>query len=233
MATWSTNPTDEYNDLESACETTLSCDAFLGSLTYTLTAACTKTAASISFDTTGLPDKGSVKIGDERILYTGKTGTTITGCTRGTHGTTAAAHADSSTVTTYNVAYIFTELLSDQREYPDNEMPAISIEVTGSPDDERATFARWDHNINFEVWVTCRDTDYGTAAEDCKLLTSEVRRLFRIQSKANNSLQDLLDEGDIFVGPTEFSRPDAGHWDGSRWWKTSRTQIRIYHEETE
>jgi len=233
VAEWSTNPTDEYNDLADACETTLSCDAFLGSLTYTLTSAATKAATTISFDTTGLPSKGSVKIGSERIRYTGKTATTITGCTRGQYGTTAAAHANSSTVTTFNIAAIKTVLFSDDREYPDDELPAISIEPTGSPEDQRATFAAWDNQISFEVWVTCRDETYETAKEDCHRITSEVRRLFRIQSKANNSLQDLLDTGDIFVGATEISLPTNAHWDGSRWWKTSRTQIRVYHESTE
>jgi hypothetical protein len=36
---------------------------------------------------------GTIKIEDEEITYTGKTGTTFTGCTRGVNGTTAATHA--------------------------------------------------------------------------------------------------------------------------------------------
>ena len=41
---------------------------------------------------------GTVLIGTELISYSGKTGTTFTGCTRGAQGTTAAPHADNSVV---------------------------------------------------------------------------------------------------------------------------------------
>ena len=41
---------------------------------------------------------GTLIIGTELISYTGKTGTTFTGCTRGAQGTTAAAHADNSVI---------------------------------------------------------------------------------------------------------------------------------------
>lgn len=48
--------------------------------------------------TTGFPDTGTAVIGTEEIIYTGKTGTTLTGCTRGANGTTAAPHNDRSDV---------------------------------------------------------------------------------------------------------------------------------------
>jgi hypothetical protein len=50
--------------------------------------------------TTNLPTAGTVKIEDEEIAYTGKTATTITGCSRGQNGTTAAQHtfADGSPI---------------------------------------------------------------------------------------------------------------------------------------
>lgn len=41
---------------------------------------------------------GVIKIDSEIITYTGKTGTTFTGCTRGAYGTTAAAHLDNAPV---------------------------------------------------------------------------------------------------------------------------------------
>jgi hypothetical protein len=49
--------------------------------------------ATTGFDTTGL-----LLIEQELITYTGKTGTTFTGCTRGTNGTVAASHNDNTTV---------------------------------------------------------------------------------------------------------------------------------------
>lgn len=47
-------------------------------------------------ETTGWASQGRVKIDTEEIAYTGKTATTITGCTRGVNGTTAASHVDDS-----------------------------------------------------------------------------------------------------------------------------------------
>ena len=55
--------------------------------------------------TTGFPTTGIILIDQELILYTGKTSTTFTGCTRGADGTTAAAHDDNAVVysaTTFN-----------------------------------------------------------------------------------------------------------------------------------
>lgn len=48
------------------------------------------------------PNEGVVTIDSEKILYTGKTSNSLTGCTRGYDGTTAASHIAYSTVT-YNV----------------------------------------------------------------------------------------------------------------------------------
>lgn len=45
--------------------------------------------------TTGFPTVGYITIDSEAISYTGTTGTTFTGCTRGADGTTAASHSDA------------------------------------------------------------------------------------------------------------------------------------------
>lgn len=47
---------------------------------------------------TGAPTAGAVYVDNECITYTGKTATTITGCTRGAQDTTAASHSDDATV---------------------------------------------------------------------------------------------------------------------------------------
>ncbi len=55
--------------------------------------------ATITVDsTTGFAATGTILIDQELITYTGKTSTTFTGATRGTNGTTAAAHADNTIV---------------------------------------------------------------------------------------------------------------------------------------
>jgi len=49
--------------------------------------------------TAGFSYTGTIQIDSEQITYTGLTGTTFTGCTRGANSTTAAAHTAGATVT--------------------------------------------------------------------------------------------------------------------------------------
>lgn len=54
---------------------------------------------TITVDSTAdFPEQGRIHIDEEEILYTGKTPTTFTGCTRGARGTRAATHADNAVV---------------------------------------------------------------------------------------------------------------------------------------
>jgi hypothetical protein len=52
---------------------------------------------------TDFPTSGVVEIDQERIIYTGSTSTTLTGCSRGAYGTTAAVHDAGVTVTDIGV----------------------------------------------------------------------------------------------------------------------------------
>ena len=52
--------------------------------------------------TTGFDSSGTVFIGTEQITYTAISGNDITGCTRGANSTTAAIHADGTTVTQFS-----------------------------------------------------------------------------------------------------------------------------------
>ena len=76
--------------------------------TTTLNGDITDSATTITLtDASSFSTSGSVRIGNEIITYTGKSSNDLTGCTRGTNGTTATAHADAtavreSTVTRYN-----------------------------------------------------------------------------------------------------------------------------------
>jgi len=78
--------------------------------TTTLNGAITDSDTTITLtDASSFSTSGSVRIEDEIITYTGKSSNDLTGCTRGTNGTTAAAHADGtavreSTVTRYNTS---------------------------------------------------------------------------------------------------------------------------------
>jgi len=63
------------------------------------------TDETITVDSTlGFPEQGRIKIEQEEILYTGKTATTFTGCTRAERGTKASTHSDDTRVhNAYNV----------------------------------------------------------------------------------------------------------------------------------
>lgn len=62
-----------------------------------LNGAITDSDTTITLETTaGLPRSGAFQLESEIVLYTNKTDTTLTGCTRGARGTTAAAHADQT-----------------------------------------------------------------------------------------------------------------------------------------
>ncbi len=52
-------------------------------------------------DATYLPRAGEIRIDTEKISYTGITGNTLTGCTRGVSGTVAASHLVNATVTQF------------------------------------------------------------------------------------------------------------------------------------
>ncbi|MHA1482394.1 MAG: hypothetical protein ACTSQA_03015 [Candidatus Heimdallarchaeaceae archaeon] len=59
----------------------------------------TATNTTITVDSTAdFPEQGRLKIEQEEILYTGKTATTFTGCTRQARGTVGATHADDTVV---------------------------------------------------------------------------------------------------------------------------------------
>lgn len=65
--------------------------------TWVTSTTVSKTATTINVaNASGLPSSGTVYINGETITYTGKTSTSITGCTRGAHGSTAQKHYGST-----------------------------------------------------------------------------------------------------------------------------------------
>jgi hypothetical protein len=70
------------------------------SVTTQLDGALNNSDTTITVDATAaFPTTGRIDIGTELITYTGKTGTTFTGCVRGVNGSTAASHLDNAIVT--------------------------------------------------------------------------------------------------------------------------------------
>jgi hypothetical protein len=71
-----------------------------GQFTSTLSSGLSASATSLSMaSTTSFPSSGTVQIGNELITYTGNSGGTLSGLTRGAVGTTAAIHSSGATVT--------------------------------------------------------------------------------------------------------------------------------------
>jgi len=74
-------------------------------ISTTINGAIDNLVATVNvIDTTNFPATGYFTIDTEVIKYTGKTGTSFTGCTRGADGSTAASHTDGSIAAAYAVA---------------------------------------------------------------------------------------------------------------------------------
>jgi hypothetical protein len=78
-----------YTSITAAATTTLN-----GAINNSTTSIALTSAASF-------PTAGTILIESEQITYTGKSTNTLTGCTRGANGTTAASHNSGVTVTSY------------------------------------------------------------------------------------------------------------------------------------
>ena len=72
----------------------------LGEFTSTLSSGINTSVTSLTMaSSTSFPSSGTVLINNELITYTGNSGGTLSGLTRGANGTTAAAHSSGDTVT--------------------------------------------------------------------------------------------------------------------------------------
>ena len=71
-----------------------------GQFTSTLSSGINSSATSLTMaSSSSFGSSGTVRIGSELITYTGNSGGTLSGLTRGANGTTAAAHSSGATVT--------------------------------------------------------------------------------------------------------------------------------------
>jgi hypothetical protein len=72
----------------------------LGQFTSTLSSSINTSVTSLTMaSSTSFPSTGTVIVGSELITYTGNSGGTLSGLTRGALGTTAASHSSGATVT--------------------------------------------------------------------------------------------------------------------------------------
>jgi len=88
-----------YSDITPIRSTTAAGDVTFSASANTLGANVAIVDTSITLtSSTGFPDSGRIKINDEIITYASVSGNTLTGCTRGVNGTTAAAHTSGDAV---------------------------------------------------------------------------------------------------------------------------------------
>jgi len=89
-----------YNDITPIRATTAAGDVTFAAAANTLAADIDAIQTTITLtSSTGFPDTGTIKIGSEIIIYASVVGNDLTGCTRGTYGTTAASHLATAAVT--------------------------------------------------------------------------------------------------------------------------------------
>ena len=134
-----------------------------------LSAAITSSQASISLvDSTSYPSSGTIQIGSEIITYTGNQGNTLTGCTRGASGTTAASHS------AYAAApyYVPNQVMYHEVGVDDGSLPvALPIEAyIGSSDFDIGD----GYNFGF-VWRIIPDLTFDGSTVNQPQVTMTVR----------------------------------------------------------
>lgn len=97
----------------------------------TISADITATDTTIPMvSTSGLvSNEGRITIGSEKILYSAKTSTSLTGCVRGVESTTASAHTSGDTVYENNVYLFYSRLHTPITIQDDNFVPLATQQI--------------------------------------------------------------------------------------------------------
>ena len=126
--------------------------------TTTLTEDLDDSETSIDITSiTGLPAAGAIKVNSEIITYTGISTLTLTGCTRGTNSTSAAAHDNGATVTATLINPIATTDGSTTVTITDTSHGATSgdyVVISGATATGGVTTDVLNRSEGFEITVT-------------------------------------------------------------------------------
>ena len=106
------------------------------------------TMASVS----NLRTKGYFKINSEVVEYTAQSGTILTGCVRGVHGTTAASHASGDTGTQIDLIMLY------------RKTPPVMTATTSSPEIPAAFHDYLERYALYLYWLARGDSDKAAAA---------------------------------------------------------------------
>jgi hypothetical protein len=142
-------------------------------------------------DTTGFPTAGYITIDAEAISYTGTTGTTFTGCTRGADGTTAATHVDLSQVF-HDVVAAHHNVLKDELKAVETDLVATFSAITPATATSTATSV-----LNRLAMFCKRFVDLNTSSSnwyDAFAWLSGLDQTATVTGTSATSLKNLLDQ---------------------------------------
>ena len=167
--------------------------AFSVQSTYTsLSVTATQTSISL-VDTTSYPADGSIQIDSEVITYTGNDGNTLTGCTRGVLGTTAATHTQYTAAPYYVPNQVmFHELGTDDASRP----VSIPIEAYVQSSD----FDIGDgHTFGF-VWRMLPDVTFNGSTVNAPVLYMTLKPRQNSGTLYSEPAPNSVTSSDNFVG---------------------------------
>jgi len=209
----STNPSDIYNDVETAAVTTIQADTYLGNGTTTLSGDINASVTTVPLTSlASCSGKGVVLVGTERIAYTGTTGTSLTGCKRGYRGTTAAVHSSGATVTNYNIVTVHQKIrdLEVGQVYREYELPALAVFAYAMDVTMGDTFGQWDLPIRLYMEITDIVGDLDQVGT-MQVALSEMGRLMRYQNDAaSGNLGGIADAIEVLGSMLTYRRTGQG-----------------------
>jgi hypothetical protein len=132
-------------------------------------------------DAASYPDAGTVQINSEKISYTAKSGSTLTGCVRGVSGTTAASHDQYAAVAYYVTNQV---MLHEVGNDDQSVSPALPIEAYI----ETSDFDIQDGQTFGYVWRMLPDLNFTGSTGSSPSVTLTVRP--RQNSGSNYSSAD-------------------------------------------
>jgi len=168
--------------------------AFSVEVSYLSVAVTTTTQTSISIvDATAYPVSGTIQIDSEVITYTGNSGNTLTGCTRGVLGTTAATHTQYTAAPYYVPNQVmFHELGTDDASRP----VSIPIEAYVQSSD----FDIGDgHNFGF-VWRMLPDVTFNGSTVNAPVIYMTLKPRQNSGATYGEPSPSVVSSSDNFVG---------------------------------
>lgn len=167
--------------------------------------------------TTGFPTAGYITIEAEAISYTGTTGTSFTGCTRGADGTAAASHVTG--------LQVYHDIVAAHHNVLKEEIKAIETDLVGSYTGGSTTIA-----TTFAKYLKLiGGTLSGALAMGANKITGLANGTADTDAanfgQYKQTAQNILDNGgfEIWQRGTSFSAPASAAYTVDRWKTNTNT----------